>query len=309
MKVQVAIIGGGPAGMSAAIWCKRLNISHILLEENAVLGAQLASIHNAIIDYPGLVTKNGEQFRQALVKHVEELGCTVESGVKIVHLDSGNLEIRYQQHGRTVTLGAESMILATGTSPRKLLIPGEQEMLDRGETYSASKDAGRFAGRRVAVVGGGDRALEGALLLSKHCSKVYVIHRSHHFRARSDYIREAEQTNNIVMLKNCVLERIQGNDRVENIMFRNLETNEVETIQVDGVLIRIGVQSNIPLIQEKVKTDPEGYIMTDAYGQTNIPGIFAIGDVCTPPLYSSLSNAIGQGMVSVKYIHSHILRR
>lgn len=309
MRVQVAIMGGGPAGISAAIWCKRLNMSHIVLEASDVLGGQLSSIHNSIIDYPGLISRNGAEFRQALAQHVKQLGCDVELGVSITRLDIDKFEIQYVKKDQIFSLSAESILLATGTSPRMLHIPGEQEMLNRGETYSASKDAERFAGRKVAVVGGGDRALEGALLLSKYCSNVFVVHRSNFFRARQEYVKEAEQKKNLVMLKGYGIENIQGSSQVERITVRNLETQKLETIQLDGVFVRIGVQPNIPLIRGKVKTDQEGYVITDKYGQTNIPGIFAVGDVCTPPLISSLSHAMSQGMVSVKYIHSHILSR
>jgi thioredoxin reductase (NADPH) len=280
-----------------------------MMEANSVPGGQLFSIHNSIIDYPGLVTRNGAEFREALLSHVKQLDCDLALDARVTSINPQTLEIEFMSKGNRVSLQAESVILATGVTPRRLMIPGEQEMMDRGEMLSASKDAARFAGKIVAVIGGGDRAFEGALLFSNYCRQVYLVHRSDHFRARHEYIAEASARSNIAILQGYVLENIEGSTRVESISLRNVATNRPELIHVDAVLLRVGVQPQIELVKGLLETDAEGYIVTDSYGQTNIPGIFAIGDLCNPPLVSSLAHAASQGMVAVKYIQAHLLSR
>lgn len=297
-KKDLIIIGGGPAGISAAIWAKRLGLDHVLLESNKELGGQLLSINNKIIDYPAVMLESGVALQEQLVDHVKTLGCELSTDVAIEKIDFINKLLHTTSH----TYAFQSLVIATGSSPKKLSIPGEQEMIDRNEVYSATRDRDRFKGKKVAVIGGGDRAFEGALLLAEAGATVQLIHRSTTFRARNEFRDPVLAHPSIDVLTDAVVTKIDSSNKQ---LFYDRKERSYES-QVDGVFIRIGVEPNTHLFLDSLESDEEGYLVCDKTGQTSLPFVYAVGDVCTRPLLSSISSATGQGMTAVKSLSLYL---
>ncbi|TCP55375.1 thioredoxin reductase (NADPH) [Tumebacillus sp. BK434] len=303
---DVVILGGGPAGMTAALWCRRLGLSHLLLEAEERLGGQLFAIQNEVIDYPAVPVKSGAELQVKFAAHVELLGCEIERGVWVreVHLAERLMRVRLANGGEE-QIGFRGLIAATGGAERRLGVPGEQEMIDRGEVYSATRDRERFAGKRAAVVGGGDRAFEGALLLAEHGADVVLIHRSEQFRAREEFLQPVLAHPKIELLTHAKVERIYGERAVQGVEVA-LRDGTVQQLEVQGLFVRIGVEPNSHLLRGQVATDAEGYPLVDATGQTSFPGVFAVGDLCTRPLYSGIASAVGQAMIAAKQVSLYV---
>ncbi|MFF2441973.1 NAD(P)/FAD-dependent oxidoreductase [Priestia megaterium] len=301
--VDVLIIGGGPAGISASIWCKRLGIDCLLLEEQSQLGGQLFNIFNEIIDYPGMRTKNGIEMQREMVKHFVEMDCLYEVNTKVLFIDERSKTVKVKKQAKEQEICYTYLILATGSSQRKLGVPGEQQMIDRGEVYSASADGERLKGKTVAIIGGGDRAFEGAHLLSSKAREVYLIHRSTRFKAREQYVERVISNPCIKVMTDTEVTAIHGDRHVTSIDLES-KNKEYKNLLVDAILIRLGVAPNVELIKGKVATAQNGLIVTDDVHQSSNPFIYAIGDACTTPLFSSISSSAGQGTIVAKHLSS-----
>jgi thioredoxin reductase (NADPH) len=301
--VDVLIIGGGPAGISAAIWCKRLGVKCLLLEEQAQLGGQLLAIFNEIIDYPGIQAENGIEMQRKMVKHFIDMGCLYEVNTKVLSINERSKTVKVKQQEKEKEICYTYLILATGSSQRKLGVPGEQQMIDRGEVYSASADGERLKGKKVALIGGGDRAFEGAHLLASKAKEVYLIHRSTHFKAREQYVEKVLSAPGVKVMTDTEVTAIHGKHHVTSIDLKS-KNNECQNLLVDAVLIRLGVAPNVELIKEKVTTTQSGLIVINEVHQSSTPSIYAIGDACTTPLFSSISSSAGQGAIVAKHLSS-----
>ncbi|MBX9993162.1 NAD(P)/FAD-dependent oxidoreductase [Priestia aryabhattai] len=301
--VDVLIIGGGPAGISAAVWCKRLGVECLLLEEQAQLGGQLFTIYNEIIDYPGIQAENGIEMQRKMVQHFIDMDCLYEANTKVISIDERSKTVKVKQQETEKEIGYTYLILATGSSQRKLGVPGEQQMIDRGEVYSASADGDRLKGKRVALIGGGDRAFEGAHLLASQAKEVYLIHRSTHFKAREQYVEKVLSNSSVKVMTDTEVTAIHGKHHVTSIDLKS-KNSECENLSVDAVLIRLGVAPNVELIKEKVTTTQSGLIVINEVHQSSNPAIYAIGDACTTPLFSSISSSAGQGSIVAKHVSS-----
>ncbi|AKP76055.1 MULTISPECIES: NAD(P)/FAD-dependent oxidoreductase [Priestia] len=301
--VDVLIIGGGPAGISAAVWCKRLGVECLLLEEQAQLGGQLFTIYNEIIDYPGIQAENGIEMQRKMVQHFIDMDCLYEANTKVISIDERSKTVKVKQQETEKEIGYTYLILATGSSQRKLGVPGEQQMIDRGEVYSASADGERLTGKRVALIGGGDRAFEGAHLLASKAKQVYLIHRSTHFKAREQYVEKVLSDPGVKVMTDTEVTAIHGKHHVTSIDLKS-KNSDCENLLVDAVLIRLGVAPNVELIKEKVTTTQSGLIVINEVHQSSNPAIYAIGDACTTPLFSSISSSAGQGAIVAKHVSS-----
>ncbi|MCF8888144.1 NAD(P)/FAD-dependent oxidoreductase [Priestia megaterium] len=301
--VDVLIIGGGPAGISAAVWCKRLGVECLLLEEQAQLGGQLFTIYNEIIDYPGIQAENGIEMQRKMVQHFIDMDCLYEANTKVISIDECSKTVKVKQQETEKEIGYTYLILATGSSQRKLGVPGEQQMMDRGEVYSASADGERLKGKRVALIGGGDRAFEGAHLLASQAKEVYLIHRSTHFKAREQYVEKVLSDPGVKVMTDTEVTAIHGKHHVTSIDLKS-KNSECKNLSVDAVLIRLGVAPNVELIKEKVTTTQSGLIVINEVHQSSDPAIYAIGDACTTPLFSSISSSAGQGSIVAKHVSS-----
>jgi thioredoxin reductase (NADPH) len=298
--VDVVIIGGGPAGISAAIWCHRLGIDYLLIEKEEALGGQLIRIHNEIIDYPGLYAKNGKEMKEMFEKHFADLGCLSKLKSEVTSVNTSAKTVMVPQLGE---IKYTYLILATGAGQRYLDVPGEKDMLFRGETYSATVDSHLFKEKRVAIVGGGDRAFEGAVLLADAGAEVHLIIRSKILKARQQYIDLAAAKKNIIIHFDTQVTRINGEQRVMSVELVNKE-GQVTHLQAAAVLVRIGIKPNNEIVSGLVDITEEGFIVTDSIGKTSDRSIYAIGDICTKPLFSSIALSIGQGALVAKHLSS-----
>ncbi|MFC4766132.1 NAD(P)/FAD-dependent oxidoreductase [Effusibacillus consociatus] len=293
---DVVIVGGGPGGLSALIWCHRLGLHAILLERSDELGGQLRGINNPIIDYLGIPAPNGKELQKRFLSHVKEAGSLYECGVEV-------RELRLHEK-RLITEDSEyrakAFILALGSRDRRLEIPGESEMIARNEVYSASRDKEKFSGKNVAVIGGGDRAAEGALLLAENGANVILIHRNERFRARKEFLDPVLKHPRINVQTNSVVQKIVGKQCVESIVANTQGT--LQEIPVDAVFVRIGVAPNSDLLKGQVQLDEDGYVRVNEVGETSVRNIFAVGDLCTRPLFSSIAGSAAQGMAAAKTI-------
>ncbi|MCF6139001.1 NAD(P)/FAD-dependent oxidoreductase [Pseudalkalibacillus berkeleyi] len=300
---DILIIGGGPAGISASIWCQRLDLDYLLIEENDELGGQLKDIHNRIIDYPGKIYENGMVLQHQFTDHVKELDCKYHLKISIKSLDHESRTVLLNDGDGEMYIKYKYIIFATGTSVRRLEIPGEQEMILRGEIYSATKDRHRFQEKNVVVVGGGDRAFEGALLLAESGANVFLVHRSKSFRAREAFKNPVRAHSKITVLEDTVVRKIYHGDKgITGLDLFNLLDQSTSHIIAEGVFIRIGVQPNTRYLKKHVHVDEENYVVVNNCQQTSDSSIYAIGDVCTHPVFSSISSATSQGMIAAKHL-------
>jgi thioredoxin reductase (NADPH) len=293
---DVIIIGAGPAGISAAIWCRRLGFNIVLLEQSNKIGGQLHNIDNQIIDYPGQILQNGAQFATTFEEHMNALNIHTITGCKVQKINEQTREVKTN----VGTFKSNYIITATGTAPRQLHIRGEDKLIHLGQNISTSKNTDQFKGRSVAIIGGGDRAFEGAKNIAHIAKEVFIIHRSETFTARNEYVEFALNHPNISIIANSTVSEIlyDGNS-VQQIV---IQGDGESLLSVNTVLIRIGVVPVVDVLPKSVLRNQSNEVICDKYGQTSIPWLFAIGDVVTPSIYSSISLSVGQGMQAAKTI-------
>ena len=293
---DVMIIGGGPAGMSGLLWCNSLGMKAVLLEQANELGGQLLQMFHRVIDYPGLITGSGRELRDHFQAQLSELQlsyrtvCTVEE----INLRDRTLLSNGDR------LASRAIILATGARKRRLGIPGEDRFsIQNGVSFSATRDHGLYAGKKVCVIGGGDSAVENSLVLSRVCPHVTLIHRSDQFRARPEWLRQARETPNITFLTGVEAKAIEGGEHVERLVVEEIPSRQQQTIATQGVFIRAGIAPNTESFREQIELDEAGYIKTNRRQQTSIEGVYAAGDVCRPACLS-VATAAGQGAIAAK---------
>lgn len=301
---DVVIIGGGPAGISAALWCEELGLDALLLEKDQRLGGQLHSIYGRIRNYPALQSENGEEFYKAFAERVEESEFDVWTNVEIEN-------VNLSAHRIKLTNGEEiqaiAIVIATGIRRRQLGIPGEHEFQGRGVIESPTRDREQFAGRDVCVIGGGDAAAENALLLAEVCPTVTLVHRGKSLKARREFVERLQGSHCITVFPESVVTRIIGNDRVEAVEIRRKEALKPFQMAVGGVAIRIGVEPNTELFLGQIQLDEKGYVAVNAQRETTVANVFAIGDVSNP-VAPTISGAAGDGATVAKIIASRLSR-
>ncbi len=299
MHYDVIIVGGGVAGLSAALWCDELGLSGLLLERRKEFGGQLALIHNKIENYLGRTSNNGRDFLEVILKQTDKRNFTSVLGVDVQFIDTQNRKVALDD-GREFS--AASIIVATGVRRRKLHIAGEDIFKNKGILRSGNLDSDKVAGKTVVIVGGGDAAIENALILAKRSAKIYVINRGTDLRARTEFIDQVNQFNNIEILFESVIRRINGSEKVESVEIEDTKTNIIRSLDAEAVLIRIGVQPNNELVRETLELDEGGYILINDICETNVEGIYAIGDISNP-ISPTISSASGAGATAIKHIH------
>ncbi|KXK00737.1 MAG: thioredoxin reductase [Acidobacteria bacterium OLB17] len=298
---NVIIIGGGPAGLAASIWCSDLGISHLLLEQELRTGGQLHKIFQPIPNYPGILTIDGASFAETLAEQAKSLGGTLRTHAPAATIDGTAMEVRLATGEK---YAPKAIILATGVRRRRLGLPGEADL--SGVLESGSKQAAETKGARVAIVGGGDAAFENALILAKYASEVTLIHHSSRFRSRAEFTEPVSRDPKIRMLKDSVVKEIVSeNGQVRGLL---LERNgAAERIDVDFLLVRIGVVPNSELVKDLAELDAKNYVVIDAHCETTLRNVFAIGDVATP-ISPTISTAVGQAATAVKVIKERFSR-
>ncbi len=273
---EVIIVGGGPAGLVAGLYCKRAAMNTVLFEK-ALLGGQIA-ISKEVENYPGVAGGTGFDLAEKLVHQAKSFGLEIVPE-EVVEVRAGA-----DTHGVRLASGREvrafAVILAVGGTVRKLGIPGEKEYLGSGVSYCATCDGFFFRSKTVIVVGGGDGAADEALHLSRLVRKVVLVHRRGSLRASKMLQNRLMAEPNIEIVWNTVLTGIRGDGKIVNaVAYENRETKEQGVLPADGVFISIGYSPNTALVPPEVRIDEQGFVITDEKCETNVPGIFVAGDL------------------------------
>ena len=296
MSYDVIIIGGGAGGISAGCWCAELGLKALLLEAETQLGGQLLRTHNAIKNHLGVEAENGREMRDIFVRQTKNYNFSRRTNAEVSFADLEN-KIVTLQTGESFS--ARALIIATGIRRRKLGVAGETELKGKGILESGKRDAEKVRDKNVCIVGGGDAALENALILSETARKVTLVHRRKDFRARPEFLEKALQNPSIEILTEASVTKIIGHGKVEAVEIKN--ENEIFILPVEAVLIRAGVEPNTELFRGKLKLDENGYIEIDSRCETSAENIFAVGDVANP-LAPTISSAVGMGATAAKVI-------
>jgi thioredoxin reductase (NADPH) len=293
---DVVVLGGGPAGLSAASWCAELGLDVTLLERERDIGGQLHRIFAPIENYLGRSARDGAEMLSYFRASVERSSFRRMFGT---HADSVDTELREVRLADGKVVGYRALIIATGVRRRMLNVEGEAQFRGCGIIESGVRERAETAGRKVVIVGGGDAALENASILADIAQSVTVVHRRNDFTARAEFLASIGEKSNVEFKLNSVVRRIEGDSSVTGVEIENLATRTTTRLAADIVLIRIGVEPNSDLVRGVVDLDGEGYVIIDSTGQTSVPGVFAAGDIANPAS-PTLSTAAGTGATAAK---------
>ena len=302
MQYDIIILGSGPAGLSAAIYAQRARLSTLLIEEKPLSGGQILDTYE-VDNYPGLPGITGFEMGQKFRAHADRLGAeVVNAQVLSVRLD-GEKKIVTTQKG---VYEAKTLIIATGAKHRRLGIPGEDKLVGMGVSYCATCDGAFFKGKTVAVVGGGDVALEDALFLARGSEKVYLVHRRDQFRGAKILQEKVKEASNIEPVLDSVVTEIKGEVQVSSILISS-KNGESRELEVQGVFIAVGIEPNSGAVKDLVAQDAGGYIVAGEDTKTSVEGVFAAGDVRTRQLRQVLT-AAADGANAVTSAEKYILQ-
>jgi len=305
-KYDVIIIGLGPAGYSAALYSARYVLKTLVIGETP--GGQLTEA-GELDDYLGLISTQAMDAIKLFNRHVEKYGVHVLMDyVEHFKKEGDQFVVKTKKKGEYF---ADAIIVTIGVKRRKLGVPGEAEFTGRGVSYCAICDAALFKNKRVVVVGGGDSAVEGAEILSRYATHVYLVHRRDEFRAQPYNVMSVKGKPNVEFLLSHVVKEIKGDKVVRQVVVQNLKTGEPRTLDVDGIFIEIGHEPAKDWVQKVgLASDPEGYILVDEWMRTNIPGVFAAGD-CIAQLkgFRQVITAAAQGAVAAYSAYKYIVEK
>lgn len=301
---EVIIVGGGPTGLAAAVYTGRSLLKTLVLEKN-IPGGQI--VNSAAIDnYPGFADGiSGFDFTQAFLKHAERFGAEIRIG-------TGADSLTVNQNGTfTVGLGdgsavtSQTVILAMGRHPRRLEVPGYDKFWGRGVSVCGTCDGAFFKGMPMAVVGGGNSAVEEGAFLTRYASQIKSVHRRDHFTAQKILIEEYLHNPKVHPLWNSTVEEIYGDKEVEGVRVRNLQTNETQEFPVNAVFVFIGWLPNSGIVRGMVDLDEEGRVLVNELMETKVPGLYAAGDLCVRPIYQ-LANVVADGVQAAVSVERYL---
>lgn len=301
LNFDTIILGGGPAGLSAAIYASRGAVSTAIVDLN-MLGGQ-PSNYLELENYPGFQVIGGYDLMEKFEEHADKFGVKKFPMQEIQSVDLKTKTIVTNEY----EFKAKTIIIATGAQPMKLGVPGEKEFVGRGVSYCAVCDGAFYKNKVVAVVGGGNAAVEEAMYLTKFADKVYVIHRRNELRADKIVQERAFKNDKIEFIWYSVVKEIKGDNLVNTAVLENVKTKETSNLSVNGVFPYIGMTPNVENISGQLQQDARGFVVTDETMATSVEGVFAIGDVRTTPLRQVITaaadGAIG-AVYAVKYLES-----
>mgnify|MGYP002542800822 FL=1 len=299
---DLAILGAGPAGICAAIYATRAKLNTIWLDKKFVQGGQIVDTYE-VDNYPGLPGITGLDLGEAMAGHAKKLGMKPQrEPVRSIETEQGIKVIRTKKN----EYRARAVIIACGATHRHLGIPGEEELSGMGVSYCATCDAAFFQDRTVVVVGGGNVAVEDAILLSRTCKKVYLVHRRDELRAEKILQESFFACKNVEIIWDSIPLSIEGTDKVEALKIQNKKTQEESFIETDGVFIAVGIVPGTEKFKDLVKLDEAGYIVAGEDGITSEPGIFAAGDIRTKNLRQVVT-AVADGANAVASAQRYLL--
>ena len=294
--LDLAIIGGGPAGLSAGLYAVRGG-ANVCLYEELFTGGQIVKTHR-IENYPGIADgPDGYALAARFEEHATAFGLRIEYGA-VSDLVLTDAKKTFRFNGETVE--AKTIILATGASPKTLGIEGEQRLTGHGVSYCATCDGAFYKNRTATVIGGGDTAISDALYLANLCKTVYVVHRRDELRASAILADAAKAKENIRFVWNSVPEAFLGEERLSAIRLRNRVTGETTELATDGAFVAVGIVPRTALVQDQLSLAPDGSVLTDAKMETSVKGVFAAGDVRHTPLRQVVT-ACSDGAIAATY--------
>ncbi|MEM3458691.1 MAG: thioredoxin-disulfide reductase [Candidatus Bathyarchaeia archaeon] len=301
---ELIIIGAGPAGLAAGIYGARSGLKTLVLEEKMAGGTTADA--PLIENYPGFQSINGMELAQKMVTHCRGTGVTIREFESVIGLDlKGEKKIVKTNRG---VYEANAVIIASGSHYRELNVPGEKEFRGRGVSYCGICDGPLFKDKRVLVVGGGNSAVMTALYLAGLASEVKIVHRRNEFRAEEALVKDLATKKNIEILWNTEVREIQGEKLVTKVVLFNNQSGETREMVIDGVFIQVGEAPNSQLAKEAgVEVDERGYIKIDIFQRTNVPGVYAAGDVTNHPV-KQVGAAVGQGITAALEAYVFIRR-
>lgn len=303
MIYDVIIIGSGPAGLAAAIYAQRARLSALIFEKEYMSGGQVVNTYE-VDNYPGIPGIGGFELGMKFREHAEKLGAEFLN-IEVRHIDleeDGRVKVVYTDREE---YRARTLILAMGARHRELGVPGEKELTGMGVSYCATCDGAFFKGRKVAVVGGGDVAAEDALFLARGCEKVYLIHRRDELRAAAILQEQLKKCENVEFIWNTEVAAIAGEDHLDCLKLYNKSDKTEKMLDVDGVFIAVGTVPNTGIITKLLQLDEGGYIIASEDGKTQIPGIFAAGDIRTKQL-RQIVTAVSDGANVITSVQAYL---
>lgn len=302
--LDLVIIGGGIAGITAAIYAKRAGIENFMFIEKAMLGGQIKFI-DKIDNFPGVsLGTSGFEFMSTMQKQLDELDIKVDNKdiAEICKCDDGTFVIHTACEEKIAT---KAIVCATGAAPRRLGLESEGAYVGKGLSYCAVCDGFFFRNKTVAVVGGGNSALEEALYLSKIASKVYLIHRRDEFRAFDYVVEHVKNTENIELVLDSTIEQIKGEELISAVAVKNVKTNDVKDIELQGIFIAIGYKPSTDLVADLAELDDSNFVVVDKSMNTSQKGIFACGD-CIQKDLKQLVTSASEGAVAAMSAYNYI---
>lgn len=301
---DLMILGAGPAGISAAIYAARAGLHTLWLDKQFAPGGQIINTYE-VDNYPGIPGINGMELGEVMADHAKKLGISpVRENVLSIEDYGAEKILRTKKH----EYRGKTLLLACGASHRKLNIPGEEELSGMGVSYCATCDGAFFKDQTAAVIGGGNTAVEDAIFLARICKKVYVVHRRSELRADKILCDRLAECKNVEMVWDSIPVRIEGTDQVSGLLVHGTKNGEERLLETNGVFIAAGILPNTDKIANFVQLDENGYVVAGEDGKTNVPGVFAAGDIRTKNLRQVVT-AVADGANAVASVQKYLLNQ
>ncbi len=296
------IIGSGPAGLTAGIYGKRAQLDVLIIEKSPMSGGQIINTYE-VDNYPGMPGVTGFDLASQFREHCDKLGVPFVEG-EVIRADL-DIPIKKVWLDDESCYEAKSIIIAGGAINRKLRIPGEIELSGKGVSYCATCDGAFFRNQEVVVVGGGDVAVEDAIFLARGCKKVYLVHRRDSLRAAKTLVAQLNALENVEIIWDSIVEKIEGKDFVESAVLKNLKTMEARQLNVQAVFVAVGTIPNTEIYGESLQLNDSGYIIAGEDCATNLDGVFAAGDIRTKHL-KQIITAAADGANSITTVEHYL---